>query len=35
MYQHFFRAQLYSTKVSPRDLIYGYVEAEWSIDSIK
>ena len=31
----FFRAQLYLTKVCLRDLKYGSVEAEWSIDIIK
>ena len=31
----FFRDQLYLTKVSPRELKYGSVEAEWSIDIIK
>ena len=27
----FFRAQLYLTKVSPRDLNYGLIEAKWSV----
>ena len=31
----FFRAQLYLTKVSPRELKYGSVEAEWSTNIIK
>ena len=31
----FFRAQLYLTKVSPRELKYGSVEAGWSMDIIK
>ena len=31
----FFRAQLYLRKVSPRELKYGSVEAEWSMDMIK
>ena len=31
----FFRAQLYLTKVSPRELKYGLIEAEWSMDIIK
>ena len=31
----FFRAKLYLTKVSPRELKYGSVEAEWSMDIIK
>ena len=29
--QRFFRAQLYLTKVSPRELKYGSVEAEWVV----
>ena len=31
----FFRAQLYLTKVSPRVLKHGSLEAEWSMDIIK
>ena len=30
-----FRAQLYLTKVSPKDLKYGSVETEWSMNIIK
>ena len=33
--QRFFRAQLYLTKVSARDLKHGSLEVEWSIDIIK
>ena len=33
--RYIFRAQLYLTKVSLRDLKYGSIEVEWSINIIK